>query len=57
MKKSALFAIFLAIAAMSIMFAEKNNTVDAFAQWKSEFGVPSEEAYRKIIFDKNMERI
>ena len=57
MNKSALFATLLSIAAVSIMIVEKSNTVDAFAQWKSEFGVPSEEAYRRMIFEKNVERI
>ena len=57
MNKSALFATLLSIAAVSIMIVEKSNTVDAFAQWKSEFGVPSEEAYRRMIFEKNFERI
>ena len=42
MNKGIAFAALLAIAAISIVYVEQSTSVDAFEQWKKDFGTPFE---------------
>jgi cathepsin L len=60
MNKQVLVAALVALAAISAIYVENSAQVDAFAQWKNEFGTPfeaGEEAYRKLILERNIKNI
>ncbi len=60
MNKGLALATLLALAAVSIIYVEKSGEVDHFESWKQEFGQTfeaDEEAYRRLIFERNVKRI
>jgi hypothetical protein len=45
------------LAVLAAFYSAEHNKTDAFEEWKGQFGVnwaPEEEAYRKLIFEKNL---
>lgn len=42
MNKQVLVAALVALAAISVIYVENNTEVDAFGQWKTQFGTPFE---------------
>ena len=60
MSKGLLIATLIAVAAVSVYFVEQNNKVDAFEQWKKDFGTEfqlGEEPFRRLIFEENVREI
>ena len=60
MNKGLAFATLLALAAISIVYVENSGEVDHFNQWKKDFGQQfeaDEEAYRRLIFQRNLKKI
>lgn len=56
MRKELLLAL-TALAVLAAYYGTRSANVDAFEQWKGEFGVtwtPQEEPYRRMIFEKNL---
>jgi C1A family cysteine protease len=50
----------VALAAISAVYVENSTEVDAFGQWKTQFGTnfeAGEEAYRRLIFQRNLKKI
>ena len=57
MRKELLVASLVSIALLAAYYAAEPNRTDAFREWKAKFGVnwaPEEEAYRRLIFEKNL---
>lgn len=57
MGKQLLIASLVSLAILAVYYSANENKVDAFAEWKSQYGAnwaPEEEAYRRLIFEKNL---
>lgn len=57
MRKELLFASLLSITMLAVYYTSHEAKSEAFEQWKTKFGVswaPEEEAYRRLIFEKNL---
>ncbi|CAM5999408.1 unnamed protein product [Sphagnum balticum] len=57
MGKQILIASLISIAILAVYYNSTQTRVDAFEEWKTKFGVswaPEEEAYRRLIFEKNL---
>lgn len=57
MGKQLLIASLVSIAILAVYYSANESKVDAFAEWKSQYGThwaPEEEAYRRLIFEKNL---
>jgi C1A family cysteine protease len=57
MNKQLLIASLVSIAVLAVYYSANESKVDAFEEWKGQFGVnwaPEEEAYRRLIFEKNL---
>jgi C1A family cysteine protease len=57
MQKQLLVASLISLAILAVYYTSAETKVDAFAEWKGQFGVnwaPEEEAYRRLIFEKNL---
>lgn len=57
MGKQLLIASLVSIAILAVYYSTNENKVDAFAEWKGQYGAnwaPEEEAYRRLIFEKNL---
>ncbi len=57
MRSEVLIASIVSIAVLVAFYGANENKSDAFEEWKGKFGVswaPEEEAYRRIIFEKNV---
>lgn len=61
MNKQTLIAVMLSLLTLSALYYKENTEKnDQFENWKSNFGSfmePQEELYRKIIFEKNLQKI
>lgn len=60
MRKELLVASLVSIAILAAYYASHEGKTDAFEEWKSSYGVnwaPEEEAYRRLIFEKNLVNI
>ena len=60
MNKGIALATILALAAISAIYVEKSGELDQFEQWKQTFGhtfEADEEAYRRLIFERNLKKI
>ena len=61
MNKQSLLAILLSLLALSTLYyKEAVHKNDEFENWKGKFGSlldPEEELYRRIIFEKNLQKI
>lgn len=60
MNKQVLIATLVALAAITAIYVEKSGEIDHFGQWKVQFGTPfeaGEEAYRRLIFERNLKKI
>lgn len=56
MRKELIVASLVTVALL-IIFHSNDQKVDAFFEWKSQHGVswaPEEDAYRRLIFEKNL---
>jgi C1A family cysteine protease len=57
MRKELLVASLVAVAVLAAYYSSNEGKADAFEEWKGKFGVswaPEEEAYRRLIFEKNI---
>lgn len=57
MGKQLLIASLVSIAILAVYYSANESKVDAFAEWKGQYGsnwAPEEEAYRRLIFEKNL---
>jgi hypothetical protein len=57
MSKQLLIASLVSIAILAVYYSANESKIDAFGEWKGQFGAnwaPEEEAYRRIIFEKNL---
>ena len=57
MRKELLVASLVSLAILAAYYSSHEGKIDAFEEWKGKFGVswaPEEEAYRRLIFEKNM---
>lgn len=57
MSKQVLALTLLVLAFLAVYYSSQESKTDSFEEWKSRFGVtwtPQEEAYRRIIFEKNV---
>jgi C1A family cysteine protease len=57
MNKQVLIASLVSIAILAMYYTANESKVDAFEEWKGQFGThwaPEEEAYRRLIFEKNL---
>ena len=60
MRKEILVASLVSLAILAVYFSASQAKTDAFEEWKGKFGVnwaPEEEAYRRLIFEKNLANI
>lgn len=60
MRKELIVASLLSLAILAAYYTAHQEKVDAFDQWKGQFGAnwaPEEEAYRRLIFEKNLIKI
>lgn len=60
MSKQTVALALVALALVAVYFTSQETKVDAFKEWQAQYGVnwaPEEEAYRRIIFMKNLENI
>lgn len=60
MQKQSVVLLLALVAAVAMLYASHDKRVDAFAEWKAQQGVnwaPEEDAYRRIIFEKNLKEI
>lgn len=60
MRKELLVASLVSLAILAAYYSAQPARADAFDQWKGQFGVswaPEEEAYRRLIFEKNLIKI
>lgn len=57
MRKDFLLAVVATLAIIAAFHYTQSNKVDAFQEWKGQYGVtwtPSEESYRRLIFERNL---
>jgi len=57
MQKQLLAASLISLAILAVYYTSTDAKVDAFDEWKGQYGVnwaPEEEAYRRLIFEKNL---
>jgi C1A family cysteine protease len=57
MGKQLLVASLISLAILAVYYTSSEAKVDAFEEWKGQYGInwaPEEEAYRRLIFEKNM---
>jgi len=57
MRKELLVASLVSLAILAAYYTSHEGKTDAFEEWKGKFGVswaPEEEAYRRLIFEKNL---
>ena len=57
MRKELIVASLVSLAVLAVYYGAEPNRTDAFGEWKARFGVswaPEEEAYRRLIFEKNV---
>ena len=57
MQKQLLIASLISLAILAVYYTSSEAKLDAFDEWKGEYGVnwaPEEEAYRRLIFEKNL---
>ena len=57
MNKQLLIASLVSIAILAVYYTANENKLDAFEEWKGQYGAnwaPEEEAYRRLIFEKNV---
>jgi C1A family cysteine protease len=57
MRKELLVASLVSLAILAAYYSSHEGRTDAFEEWKGKFGVswaPEEEAYRRLIFEKNI---
>jgi C1A family cysteine protease len=57
MRSEVLIASIVSIAVLVAFYGANEGNTDAFGEWKGKFGVswaPEEEAYRRLIFEKNI---
>ena len=57
MQKQLLVASLISLAILAVYYTSTDAKVDAFDEWKGQYGVnwaPEEEAYRRLIFEKNL---
>jgi len=57
MRKELLVASLVSLAILAAYYSSHEGKTDAFEEWKGKFGVswaPEEEAYRRLIFEKNL---
>lgn len=60
MRKELIFASLVSLAVLAAYYTQHQDKADAFEDWKAKFGVnwaPEEEAYRRLIFEKNLVEI
>ncbi len=60
MSKQLLIASLVSIAILAVYYSANENKIDAFDEWKGQYGAnwaPEEEAYRRLIFEKNLVQI
>lgn len=60
MRKELIVASMLSLAILAAYYSAHTEKVDAFEEWKGQFGAnwaPEEEAYRRLIFEKNLIKI
>jgi cathepsin L len=60
MSKQLLIASLVSIAILAVYYSANENKIDAFDEWKGQYGAnwaPEEEAYRRLIFEKNLIKI
>ncbi len=60
MRKELIFASLVSLAILAAYYTQHQDKADAFEDWKAKFGVnwaPEEEAYRRLIFEKNLVEI
>lgn len=60
MQKQLLVASLISLAILAVYYTSSEAKLDAFEEWKGQFGVnwaPEEEAYRRLIFEKNLIQI
>lgn len=60
MKKELILTALIGLAVIAAFHATQDSKNDAFEQWKSQYGInmaADEEAYRRIIFEKNIAEI
>jgi cathepsin L len=57
MQKQLLVASLISLAILAVYYTANETKVEAFDEWKGQFGAnwaPEEEAYRRLIFEKNL---
>jgi hypothetical protein len=57
MRKEILVASLVSLALLAVYYTANTQKTDAFEEWKGKFGInwaPEEEAYRRLIFEKNL---
>lgn len=57
MGKQLLIASLISIAILAVYYTSNDSKIDAFEEWKGQYGInwaPEEEAYRRLIFEKNL---
>ena len=57
MRKELIVASLVSLAILAVYYSSHEAKTDAFEEWKGSFGVnwaPEEEAYRRLIFEKNL---
>jgi cathepsin L len=57
MGKQLLIASLISIAILAVYYTSNDTKIDAFEEWKGQYGInwaPEEEAYRRLIFEKNL---
>lgn len=60
MNKQLLIASLVSIAILAAYYSANESKIDAFEEWKGKYGVnwaPEEEAFRRLIFEKNLVQI
>ena len=60
MRKEILVASLVSLALLAVYYSANQTKTDAFEEWKGKYGInwaPEEEAYRRLIFEKNLANI
>lgn len=60
MQKQLLVASLISLAILAVYYTSSEAKLDAFEEWKGQYGInwaPEEEAYRRLIFEKNLIQI
>ena len=60
MRKEILVASLVSLALIAVYYSANQTKTDSFSEWKGKYGInwaPEEEAYRRLIFEKNLANI